>query len=100
MTAPSPTLPEKKPDGGPAFPNGLVADDVEWTGAENDIKVVNSFQSAHGGMTMRQWYAGMALQGLLACPEPEEFKDHDGRDYVRLAFRYADVMLAVGADHG
>lgn len=48
------------------------------------------------GMSLREWYAGMALQGILAgmladpsvsnCPKPD--------DTARQAFRYADAMLA------
>jgi hypothetical protein len=44
---------------------------------------------ADEGMTKREWYAGMALMGLLACP------NRDG-SYVALcesAFMFGDQML-------
>ena len=41
-------------DGGPAFPQG---DSTEYGG---DVT---------GGMTLRQWYAGMALHGIMANPD-------------------------------
>ena len=42
-----------KPDGGPAFPNGSY-----------DTKTGNNL-----GMTLRDWFAGMALQGICANPD-------------------------------
>lgn len=38
------TMSEKKDDGGAAFPE----------------------QGVHGGMSLRDWFAGMAMQGILA----------------------------------
>lgn len=40
------------------------------------------------GMTMREWFAGMALSGLMANRFP---KDEDAAAH---AFRLADAMLA------
>jgi hypothetical protein len=40
------------------------------------------------GMELRDWFAGMALQGLLAAqPDPE------GTPYSEIAYRFADSML-------
>ena len=45
------------------------------------------------GMTLRQWYAGLAMQGMLACPvQPQSGPDMFARD----AFAMADAMLAEG----
>lgn len=41
------------------------------------------------GMTMREWYAGMAMQGLLAGPEDTE----DPREVAARAIAMADSML-------
>ena len=64
----------KKPDGGNAFPR--VAPESECFVRE--------------GMTLRDWFAGQALNGICAdpkyTPEPEE--------YGRLAYEIADVMIA------
>jgi hypothetical protein len=48
-------------DGGPAFPE--VFTDHRWSDKHSDY--MQDTYSA-GGMTLRQWYAGLALQGLLA----------------------------------
>lgn len=44
------------------------------------------------GMTLRQWFAGMALQGLLANPSPML----KNLDIPELAYEYADAMLRAG----
>lgn len=48
--------------------------------------------SASGGLQieLRDWFAGMALQGALACP------DSRGKftDFASDAYCYADAMLA------
>lgn len=68
-----------KDNGGPAFP-------------QNDAGV-NRINN-HDGMTLRDYFAAAALQGILAnnasdvanpCMSPD--------DYAREAFLYADAML-------
>lgn len=77
-----------KNDGGPAFPT------------EQKDYVINSVTGScswhHGqitpGMTMRQWYKGMAIMGLIAsCPWDVKF-DIDCN--VGFAGRIADAMIA------
>ena len=42
------------------------------------------------GMTMRDWFAGMAMQGMLACPiQPQSGPDM----YARDAYALADAMI-------
>lgn len=65
----------------------------------------NTATAGEPGMTMREWYAGMALQGLLAAVSPDdvlpgndnptiaEWQEH----FARVAFGYADAMLAQAA---
>jgi hypothetical protein len=56
-------------DGGPAFPkHGYVGRD---------------------GMTLRDWFAGQALVGLIADPS----RDGSTDDRARYAYAYADAML-------
>lgn len=54
----------------PAFPHSRLGSDAD-------------------GMTLRDYFAAKALQGLLACPEVR------GKvwEFVDLAYEYADAML-------
>jgi hypothetical protein len=54
-------------DGGPAFPRHAY--------------------DGHDGMTLRDWFAGQALAGMLANP------DSWTGDRGVMAYRYADAML-------
>ncbi len=63
-------------DGGPAFPVQL-ADKVSYANQP--------------GMTLRDYFAAAALQGLLACP------NHDAPswgDFIGQSYQLADAMLA------
>ena len=63
-----------KPDGGPAFPS--------TTDRADDAHV------GYVGMTLRQWYAGMAMQGILAgYPKTPSDK------IIRSSFLMADAMI-------
>jgi hypothetical protein len=69
----------KKPTGGPAFPI-VVGPDLYDT-----------------GLTIRDWFAGMALQGELAGQFDSTSWDHDDDSTKKLAARsyaVADAMLA------
>ena len=54
--------------------------------------------TASGGMSLRDWFAGQALSGLLCngfIPAQSESVQRDGCvDYVGAAYRMADAMLA------
>jgi len=45
---------------------------------------------------LRDWFAGMALQGWLAGRDPEEIidVDHSFRNTAKGAYLFADAMLA------
>lgn len=44
------------------------------------------------GLTKREWFAGMALQGMIAsCVDASEFPDRDV--IAKIAYEYADAML-------
>jgi hypothetical protein len=62
-------------DGGPAFPSTIQY--------FPDDKNANEEQ----GMTLRDWFAGQALAGMLANP------DSWTGDRGVMAYRYADAML-------
>lgn len=59
-------------EGGPAFPVA-VKDDVEFK-----------------GMSLRDWFAGQALMGFMACRDGPS----DRSVTARFCFEYADAMLA------
>ena len=64
---------------------------------------ISAFPSANdcyqAGMSLRDWYAGMALQGLMANSHRgvvKAFSDHgDGADtaFAESAYAFADAML-------
>jgi len=73
-----------KTDGGPAFPS-------EGTGMVG----MHPHQFTNPGMTLRQWYAGMAMQGILSSDIPNEIRE---AQVVGWAWSMADAMLAQEAD--
>lgn len=68
-------------DGGPAFP--IISGGAVMFGAEDDER----------GLTIRDWFAGMALQGLLAVGHPVRHSKETASDLPPLAYLYADAMI-------
>jgi hypothetical protein len=62
----------KKDDGGMAFP-------------------VASGVIHNKGMSLRDWMAGMALQGMVANPY---YDAHNAAEYSEYAYKVADAMIA------
>jgi len=65
--------------------------DINKGGSAFPYTVANGAKSVDPGMTLRDYFAAKAMQGLLASLQEE-----DGIDYVwvtRCAYRYADDML-------
>lgn len=60
-------------DGGPAFP----------------IVLPEEFQQAHTGLSLRDWFAGQALVGLIA----QTMKAEVAEEFARQAYVTADAML-------
>lgn len=50
----------------------------------------------HEGMTLRQWYAGMALQGLTSFCAPDYSAGACNSAIVDRAFLLADLMIRAG----
>jgi hypothetical protein len=65
-------------DGGPAFP---ISDQRAPDGT--------GIMQGSPGMSLRDWFAGMALQGLIANPVL-----YSNIDRVERAYSFADAMLA------
>ena len=68
-----------KPDGGPAFSAPKECHVDHRTGEPT-------------GLTKREWFAGMAMQGILANPSCV-FKDSD---LAKAVYDLADAMIAEG----
>ena len=66
-------------DGGPAFPQTFRGDEAR---AAVDYGL--------GGMTLRDWFAGQALNGMLANQNREYDFGGAGKD----AYAFADAMIA------
>lgn len=84
---------KKIEDGGPAFPP------TAFLNAKDQI--------AHGydGMSLRDWFAGQALAGMLAMPEHDNgnFHNNCGEMFIgpaRYAYRMADAMLTARKSGG
>lgn len=79
---------EYNSDGGPAFPQFDV-EAVERDGHGDTVLT----GTVHGGLTVRGYYAGQALPGLIARLNLNS--DLPSEDAVaRLARRYADALIA------
>jgi hypothetical protein len=80
-----------KETGGPAFPcleatvTGIDSDGQERIDTE-----------AHGGMTLRDYFAAKALQGLAAhvVGAAKHSNETGPQAHARLAYAYADAMIA------
>jgi hypothetical protein len=68
-------------DGGPAFP---CEEQIRCNGEVCDIRKFT-------GMTIRDYFAAAALQGLLASIQPNQL--WSGDDVAITCYRTADVML-------
>lgn len=68
------------------------------TTAEERLEALRAMQTPMlaRDATLRDMFAGMALQGMLACPLDAPGEDYpDKRDKLcMVAFEYADAMLA------
>lgn len=93
---------EKINDGGPAFP---AAKEIRvQSGYDYEMKrpAYETQVQISTGMSLRDWYAGMALQGILAASksyalDPSNRGSMDSPSFGKLfsqhAYIYADAML-------
>lgn len=75
--------------GGPAFPRASAT----VTRFENDHEERET-HVGHDGMSLRQWYAGQALAGMLAAYSGGEIAFPPIAWAAKTAFEYADAMIA------
>jgi hypothetical protein len=82
-------------DGGPAFP--LQTRIPSGTGGVVDTERYEQM-SAIRGMSLRDYFAAAALQGIIACPTAHRVKDtgvevNTMDQAAEIAYQYADAML-------
>jgi hypothetical protein len=86
-------------DGGPAFPLGAsnIVHDMaselsndEPAGPDRNKKYYQLYRQLAMGMTLRDWFAGQALQGMLA----EDADDITCTELADASYRCADAMIA------
>lgn len=76
-----------KPDGGAAFPCDI---EEPYGGASGATRLVR-----HDGMSLRDYFAGQALQGIVTgFYHPRYHDGENGAKTARHAYELADAMLA------
>jgi hypothetical protein len=70
--------------GGPAFPAVKI---ISGDNYNPPTKVY------HGGMTLRDYFAAKAMQGIIASEQPGDEEFVTPEMYARDAYQYADAML-------
>ena len=79
-------------DGGPAFPMPFFAAAYNSTGQEQSMLVPHPDDHPHG-MSLRDWYAGMAMQAILKMYSTVP-SDSSMCEIAEFAYTQADAMLA------
>lgn len=74
-----------KPDGGPAFPRG---------GRDMDVPYADRMDVSHTGMTLRDYFAAAALQGMLASDSSVDRTKVNKAIWAKIAYAFADALLA------
>ena len=82
---------DKPNDGGPAFPCPANPDEGHTSPITGEWVDTSEFAAASTGMTLRDWFAGQALAGLVTL---ESRLDKEPAEDAALAYRIADAMLA------
>ena len=77
------------PDGGYAFP--LLAPQEH---------MVDPGWERHGGMSLRDYFAGQALAGIMASPGFVNVEHFTGSKTVKISYAVADLMLNQRAKGG
>ena len=80
-----------KDTGGPAFPGKQKALMIQAEHRE----IASQYEIEHNGMTLRDYFAAKAMQGLIGCPDWRESMDeHNASDFTAFsAYVMADAML-------
>lgn len=90
-----------KPTGGSAFPQPI------GIGPAGDVMTPGQYFTDSDGLTKREWFAGMAIQGMLAAHASNIFEDVMDVDIeqkaavvnatlAEMAYGIADAMISEG----
>jgi hypothetical protein len=88
----------QKDDGGPAFPRGTKLETPTCSGIE-ERRRVNALNEQTDGMTLRDWFAGQALSGIMAHPVQHP-DDASASGVASLCYDLADAMIAARKEGG
>jgi hypothetical protein len=75
-------------DGGPIAPNMIQETPIDSQGTVMQSKMI-----AEGGMSLRDWFAGMIIGGIVSDPTVRSL-DHSAPGHAKTAYIVADAMLA------
>ena len=78
-------------NGGPAFPAGVVRKSRPAHDPGADFVVTDFTEPRHQGMTLRDYFAAKAIQGLLASPKLS--LEASKMSLAQQAYSVADAML-------
>ena len=78
-------------NGGPAFPAGVVRKSRPAHDPGADFVVTDFTEPRHQGMTLRDYFAAKAVQGLLASPKLS--LEASKMSLAQQAYSVADAML-------
>lgn len=89
-----------KEQGGPAFPSKIEnISDKSLTGFNGEDIRPRGF-SAYPGMSLRDYFAAKALQGMLSYPGNDQWGDYAKMGFglaAETAYNYADAMIEARA---
>lgn len=89
---------ERNNDGGPAFPK---TQSVNGSGNVCSVNNTNAYIESKGGMSLRDYLAAKAMQGLLSNPNVVGYNDRCGwslvncttEQFMQECYLFADGML-------
>lgn len=84
--------------GGPAFPVKLQNDTGRQITGFMAEEIQVGVTANYSGMTLRDYFAAKAMQGMLAYPGDDQRGSHhnnnDAEGVAQMSYAYADAMLA------
>lgn len=83
----------RRDSSGPAFPRTGFSPDTAGVHKDDLAAVFSAATTPQPGMTLRDWFAGRALTGLLAWSPSDGDYPMAARTAARSAYEMADAML-------